>query len=88
MLSNTARRNHTVGEIVNLMSADVQRFQDITTFVMLFWSLPLQVILSIFFLWRLLGFAIVFGLILLVLLIPFNSQVSIKMRKYQVKTFY
>ena len=42
-LSNAARREKTVGEIVNLMAIDVQRFQDITTFMMLFWSSPLQV---------------------------------------------
>ena len=42
-LSNTARKNRTIGEIVNLMSIDVQRFQDMCSFVMLFWSAPLQV---------------------------------------------
>lgn len=42
-LSNQARRNRQIGEIVNLMAIDVQRFQDITTFMMLFWSSPLQV---------------------------------------------
>ncbi|KIH68441.1 hypothetical protein ANCDUO_01226 [Ancylostoma duodenale] len=42
-LSNNARKNRTTGEIVNLMSVDIQRLQDMTTFVMLFWSAPLQV---------------------------------------------
>ncbi|VDP13339.1 unnamed protein product, partial [Onchocerca flexuosa] len=42
MLSNTARKNRTVGEIVNLMSVDIQRFQDIASFIMLFWSAPFQ----------------------------------------------
>jgi len=46
-LSNQARRNRQIGEIVNLMAIDVQRFQDITTFMMLFWSSPLQVHLRI-----------------------------------------
>lgn len=46
MLSNTARKSRTVGEIVNLMSVDVQRFQDIASFIMLFWSAPFQVSLS------------------------------------------
>lgn len=87
MLSSTARRNRTIGEIVNLMSADVQRFQDITTIVMLFWSMPLQVLLAIYFLWRLLGFSIMLGLMFLILLIPLNSWVSVKMRKYQVRFF-
>lgn len=42
-LSNKSRKNRTVGEIVNLMSVDIQRFQDSTFFVNLFWSSPLQV---------------------------------------------
>lgn len=42
-LSNNARKNRTTGEIVNLMQVDIQRLQDMTTFVMLFWSAPLQV---------------------------------------------
>ncbi|PIO54695.1 hypothetical protein TELCIR_23935, partial [Teladorsagia circumcincta] len=62
-LSNNARKNRTTGEIVNLMSVDIQRLQDMTTFVMLFWSAPLQVILSIVFLWRILGVAVIAGLV-------------------------
>ena len=45
-LSNASRKNRTVGEIVNLMAVDVQRFQDITTFGMLFISAPFQVALD------------------------------------------
>lgn len=70
------------------MSIDVQRFQEISSFIMLFWSLPLQIFLAIFFLWRLLGFSIFAGLILLILLIPFNSKLSIIIKKYQVEFFF
>lgn len=83
-MSNSARKNRTVGEIVNLMSVDIQRFQDITTFIMLFWSAPLQVSLSIYFLWRLLGIAVIAGLFILIALVPLNSWLSVKMRNYQV----
>ncbi|VDM43710.1 unnamed protein product [Toxocara canis] len=84
-LSNSARKNRTVGEIVNLMSVDIQRIQDMTSFVMLFWSAPLQVILSIYFLWRLLGISVIAGLFILVAMIPFNSWISVKMRSCQVE---
>ncbi|GMR61820.1 hypothetical protein PMAYCL1PPCAC_32015 [Pristionchus mayeri] len=84
-LSNTARKNRSTGEIVNLMANDVQRLQDITTFIMLFWSAPLQVTLSIYFLWRLLGWPIIAGLIILVATLPFNAYVSFIMRKQQVE---
>uniref|UniRef100_A0A915DK60 Multidrug resistance-associated protein 1 n=1 Tax=Ditylenchus dipsaci TaxID=166011 RepID=A0A915DK60_9BILA len=85
MLSNTSRKNRTMGEIVNLMSIDIQRLQEITTFIMLFWSSPLQVLLAIYFLWRLLGLAVVAGLAILILLVPLNAWISIKMRNCQVE---
>ncbi|PIO52341.1 ABC transporter, ATP-binding protein, partial [Teladorsagia circumcincta] len=84
-LSNNARKNRTTGEIVNLMSVDIQRLQDMTTFVMLFWSAPLQVILSIVFLWRILGVAVIAGLVILVAMVPINSYISVKMRNCQVQ---
>uniref|UniRef100_A0A0N5BHC0 ABC-type glutathione-S-conjugate transporter n=1 Tax=Strongyloides papillosus TaxID=174720 RepID=A0A0N5BHC0_STREA len=84
-LSNTSRRKMTVGEIVNIMSVDIQRFQDMTTFVMLFWSAPLQVLLSIYFLWDLMGVSVFAGLVVLLLMVPLNSFISVKMRDCQVK---
>ncbi|KAK0397409.1 hypothetical protein QR680_002116 [Steinernema hermaphroditum] len=84
-LSNNARKNRTVGEIVNLMSVDIQRFQDMTNFVMLFWSAPLQVILSIVFLTQLLGVAVIAGLVVLIAMVPVNSYISVKIRNCQVE---
>jgi multidrug efflux pump subunit AcrB len=83
-LSNSARKNRTVGSIVTVMAVDVQRFQDITTYVMLIWSAPFQMILALFFLWRLLGFCVLIGLIILILLIPLNSFISSRTRKCRV----
>jgi ATP-binding cassette subfamily C (CFTR/MRP) protein 1 len=41
-----------VGEIVNLMSVDAQRFMDLITYINMIWSAPLQVILALYFLWQ------------------------------------
>lgn len=41
-LANSARREKTVGEIVNLMAIDVDRFQQITPQTQQYWSTPLQ----------------------------------------------
>lgn len=38
--------------MVNLMSVDAQRFMDVSPFINLLWSAPLQVILAIYFLWQ------------------------------------
>uniref|UniRef100_A0A8C1YG90 ABC-type glutathione-S-conjugate transporter n=1 Tax=Cyprinus carpio TaxID=7962 RepID=A0A8C1YG90_CYPCA len=52
VITNEAKRSSTVGEVVNLMSVDAQRFMDLTTFLNMLWSAPLQIILALFFLWR------------------------------------
>uniref|UniRef100_A0A672M449 ABC-type glutathione-S-conjugate transporter n=1 Tax=Sinocyclocheilus grahami TaxID=75366 RepID=A0A672M449_SINGR len=51
-ITNEAKRSSTVGEVVNLMSVDAQRFMDLTTFLNMLWSAPLQIILALFFLWQ------------------------------------
>lgn len=50
-----ARKESTVGEIVNLMSVDAQRFMDLVIYVNMIWSAPLQISLALYFLWGLLG---------------------------------
>lgn len=52
VITNSARKSSTVGEIVNLMSVDAQRFMDLATYLNMIWSAPLQVILALFFLWQ------------------------------------
>jgi ABC-type multidrug transport system fused ATPase/permease subunit len=66
------------------MAVDVQRFQEITTFVMMIWSAPLQMILALLFLYNLLGWCVLVGLVLLVALIPLNMWLSSMARKCQV----
>uniref|UniRef100_A0A8R1DMH1 ABC-type glutathione-S-conjugate transporter n=1 Tax=Caenorhabditis japonica TaxID=281687 RepID=A0A8R1DMH1_CAEJA len=84
-LSNEAKKGKTTGAIVNLMSVDIQRIQDMTTFIMLFWSAPLQILLALYFLWKLLGVSVLAGFLILILMIPFNSWISIKMRNCQME---
>ncbi|CAJ0609705.1 unnamed protein product [Cylicocyclus nassatus] len=84
-LSNNARKHRTTGEIVNLMSVDIQKLQDITTNVMMFWSAPLQVVLSAIFLWKILGVAVISGLVLLIVIVPFNSYITGKMKNCQAR---
>ncbi|KAJ7415101.1 Canalicular multispecific organic anion transporter 2 [Pitangus sulphuratus] len=51
-ITNSAKRSSTVGEIVNLMSVDAQRFMDLMTFLNMLWSAPLQIFLALYFLWQ------------------------------------
>uniref|UniRef100_UPI0037E8D390 ATP-binding cassette sub-family C member 2 n=1 Tax=Semicossyphus pulcher TaxID=241346 RepID=UPI0037E8D390 len=84
VVSNDARKESTVGETVNLMSADAQRFNDVTNFIHLLWSCPLQIILSIVFLWFELGPSVLAGLAVMVLMVPINGWLATKARKLQI----
>lgn len=84
VVSNDTRAESTVGETVNLMSADAQRFNDVTNFIHLLWSCPLQIALSIVFLWQELGPSVLAGLAVMVLMVPINGLLANKARKFQV----
>ncbi|KAM4525784.1 ATP-binding cassette sub-family C member 3 isoform 2-T2 [Fundulus diaphanus] len=85
VITNAAKRSSTVGEIVNLMSVDAQRFMDLTTFLNMLWSAPLQIILALYFLWQNLGPSVLAGVAVMVMLIPFNAVIAMKTRGYQVE---
>ncbi|CAB0007608.1 unnamed protein product [Nesidiocoris tenuis] len=84
-LSNSARKESTVGEIVNLMSVDAQRFMDLTTYLNLVWSAPMQIALALFFLWQTLGPSVLAGLAVMIIMIPVNGVVANKMKTLQIK---
>lgn len=73
-----------MGETVNLMSADAQRFMDVANFIHHLWSSPLQIILSIVFLWGELGPSVLAGIAVMVLLIPINGFLVTKAKTIQV----
>ena len=83
-MSNEARKDSTVGEIVNLMSVDAQRLQDATGYLWMIWSAPLQIIIAVYLLWGILGPSVLGGLAVMVLLIPINGVLSSYQRKLQV----
>uniref|UniRef100_A0AAQ4Q2F0 ATP-binding cassette, sub-family C (CFTR/MRP), member 2 n=1 Tax=Gasterosteus aculeatus aculeatus TaxID=481459 RepID=A0AAQ4Q2F0_GASAC len=85
VVSNDTRKESTVGETVNLISADAQRFNDVTNFIHLLWSCPLQIVLAIVFLWFELGPSVLAGLAVMVLMGPINGLLATKARKIQVK---
>ncbi|XP_063348284.1 ATP-binding cassette sub-family C member 2-like [Pelmatolapia mariae] len=85
VVSNDTRKESTVGETLNLMSADAQRFNDVTTSIHLLWSCPLQIIISIVFLWLELGPSVLAGLGVMVLIIPTNALLATKARKLQIE---
>ena len=49
------------------------------------WSAPLQIALSMYFLWQTLGPSVLSGLALMILLVPINGAIAAKQRQFQVK---
>lgn len=84
VISSAARRTSTVGEIVNLMSVDAQRFMDLITYINMIWSAPLQVVLALYFLWQNLGPSVLAGVAVMILMVPVNAVIAMKTKTYQV----
>ena len=84
LLNNSARKESTAGEMVNLMSVDAQRLMDLMTYVNTVWSAPLQIIVSLYFLYNTMGVSILAGVGVMILLIPGNILVSRLARSIQV----
>lgn len=85
VLSNSARKERTVGEIVNLMAVDAQRFIELLSYLSLLWSAPLQIGLSLYFLWQILGPSTLVGLATMIALIPLNAVIATKTKTLQIK---
>ena len=83
-LSNKGRSDFTTGEMVNLMSVDASKFQDITTYLNMVWSAPFQIITTLIFLYNLMGWSIFAGVAIMALLLPLNYFVSKKIKATQV----
>ncbi|XP_011699218.1 PREDICTED: multidrug resistance-associated protein 1 isoform X6 [Wasmannia auropunctata] len=84
-MSNAARKESTLGEIVNLMSVDAQRFMDLTAYINMIWSAPLQIVLALYFLWNILGPAVFAGLAVMIILIPINGLIANKVKTLQIR---
>lgn len=65
----------STGDIVNLMSVDVQRLQDLFQWGQIIWSGPTQLLLALFELYQLLGKSMFVGVAIILVMIPINSRI-------------
>jgi hypothetical protein len=84
-MSNKARQQRTVGEIVNLMAVDTQRLQDLVSYMFAIYTAPVQIAMSLGLLYQFLGPSIFAGFGVMVLLIPLNAMAVGRRKKYQVR---
>nr|XP_056714411.1 multidrug resistance-associated protein 1-like isoform X2 [Euleptes europaea] len=80
-LSSSSRQKYTTGEIVNLMSTDVQQLMELTINLNLLWSAPFQILLAIIFLWQELGPSVLAGVGMLLLVVPVNVYIAAKVKQ-------
>jgi ATP-binding cassette subfamily C (CFTR/MRP) protein 4 len=64
----------TIGQLVNLLSNDVNRFDICMGMLHYIWIGPLQLTIVIYILWGYFGWPCLAGVALLVLFVPFQSQ--------------
>lgn len=83
-LAGSTRKKLMVGEIVNLMSIDAQKFQDAPTFSHIVWTAPITIVVALYFIWQEIGPSSLAGLALMIVLVPINGIIVSKARKLQV----
>lgn len=80
-LSNAARQESSVGQIVNLMSNDANRFPEFSTFVIRIWMVPIYLMIALAQLFSLLGAPALAGVFVLILGGWVNAQVMKRLHK-------
>uniref|UniRef100_A0A7M4FWZ5 ABC-type glutathione-S-conjugate transporter n=1 Tax=Crocodylus porosus TaxID=8502 RepID=A0A7M4FWZ5_CROPO len=84
VMSNAARKATTVGEIVNLVSVDVQKLMDLIIYFNGIWLAPIRIIICFVFLWQLLGPSALTAVAVFFLLLPLNFAITKKRSQFQV----
>lgn len=73
-LSKTALGETTVGQVVNLLANDVNRFDVAVIFVHYLWIGPLETVVASYFMYQEVGVSALFGIASLLLFIPLQGE--------------
>ncbi|XP_062444048.1 ATP-binding cassette sub-family C member 6-like [Rhea pennata] len=83
VMSNASRKTATVGEIVNLVSVDVQKIMDLIIYFNGTWLAPIRIIICFVFLWQLLGPSALTSVAVFLFLLPLNFVITKKRSQFQ-----
>lgn len=73
-LSQTALGDTTAGQIVNLISNDVSRFDLVAKFLNSMWTAPLLVFIITYLLWTEIEWAGMIGIAIVFIIVPIQSE--------------
>uniref|UniRef100_A0A3P9LF64 ATP-binding cassette, sub-family C (CFTR/MRP), member 4 n=1 Tax=Oryzias latipes TaxID=8090 RepID=A0A3P9LF64_ORYLA len=85
-LSNSAMGKTTTGQIVNLLSNDVNKFDEVTIHLHFLWVAPLQAAVVVGLLWMEIGPSCLAGMVVLMLLMPTQTMFGRLFSKFRSKT--
>lgn len=85
-LSSSAMTKTTTGQIVNLLSNDVNRFDEVTIFLHFLWVGPLQAAAVVGLLWNEIGPSCLAGMVVLMFLMPAQTLFGRLFSKFRSKT--
>ncbi|KAJ8592180.1 P-loop containing nucleoside triphosphate hydrolase protein [Rhizopogon salebrosus TDB-379] len=83
ILSSDERGSRASGDIVNLMSVDASRLQDLCTYGLIAISGPFQITLAFVSLYNLLGWSAFVGVAIMIISIPLNTVIARLLKKMQ-----
>ncbi|XP_033471879.1 ATP-binding cassette sub-family C member 4 [Epinephelus lanceolatus] len=85
-LSSSAMGKTTTGQIVNLLSNDVMKFDEVTIFLHFLWVGPLQAAVVVGLLWSEIGPSCLAGMVVLMFLMPTQTMFGRLFSKFRSKT--
>lgn len=84
-ISSSVKKNTTVGEIVNLMAVDANRFFDLMLNLHIIWSGFLIIGVVTYLLFGYIEYSVFAGLFVTLLTIPFSIWIATKLKGLQIK---
>lgn len=84
-IASTAKKDTTVGEIVNLMAVDAHRFFEMSPYILIGITAPMVMGLALYFLWTVLGVSAFSGLLVLLSMFPLSGVIASRMQTLQYK---
>ncbi|XP_006003002.2 multidrug resistance-associated protein 1 [Latimeria chalumnae] len=83
VMTSGAKKTSTVGEVVNLVSVDIQKLMDLIIYFNGVWLAPLEIALCFYFLWQYLGPSSLAGVVAIFVVFSLNGVIAKKRSKFQ-----